>query len=116
MPNEKGWYTKEEVLATGLPYYIPRSDKWTHEPYPYAVLLTRSRCKHFGIPALRTGEKPSAFRFSAAAGTGTGDTQHRYIPLYDRTDVFEAGEIGLDNLYKGETMGIVIVQKEGESK
>ena len=55
MPNSKGWYTKEEVLESGLPYYIPRSKRWTHEPYPFAVLLTRTRCKELGMPALRNG-------------------------------------------------------------
>lgn len=107
MPNEKGWYNKEEVLATGLPYYIPRSGRWTHEPYDFAVLLTKSRCKGFGIPILcKMGyEAPSAFRYAAAAGTGTDDKLHRYIPLYDRTDVFEHGEISMSKLYDHEIMG-----------
>jgi hypothetical protein len=106
MPNEKGWYTKEEVLETGLPYYIPRSDKWTSEPYPFAVLLTKSRCKQLGMPILRSGnEKPSAFKYAANAGSGTGDLNHRYVPLYDRTDVFEAGELSISILFKGEMMG-----------
>lgn len=108
MPNAKGWYTKEEVQETGLPYYIPRSERWTHEPYPFAVLLTRTRCKELGIPALRNGnEGPSAFRYASAAGHGgtNEDKKHKYIPLYDRTDVFEAGEISMDKLYKHEIMG-----------
>jgi hypothetical protein len=106
VPNDKGWYTKEEVLASGLPYYIPRSDKWTSEPYPFAVLLTKSRCKQLGMPILRSGnEKPSAFKYIANGGAGTGDLNHRYAPLYDRTDVFEAGELSLSILFKGEMMG-----------
>lgn len=111
MPNEKGWFTKEEVLETGLPYYIPASERWTHEPYDYAVLLTKSRCKEFGIPILSNGmEKPSAFRYAAAAGTGTSDKLHRYFPLYDRTDVFTSGEISFNKLFKGETMEIAIIE------
>lgn len=110
MPNEKGWYTKEEVLQTGLPYYIPRSKRWTHEPYPFAVLLTKSRCKEFGCPVMgngvikeERGEYPSAFRYASAAGTGTDDKAHRYIPLYDRTDVFES-ELDIKLLYDHEIM------------
>lgn len=103
MPNAKGWYTKEEVLETGLPYYIPASDRWTNTPYPFAVLLSRSRCEKLGVPILSNGyEKPSAFRYSAAAGTGTDDKKHRYVPLYDRTDAYE--EIK-DKLLKYEIMG-----------
>lgn len=105
MPNAKGWFTKEEVLETGLPYYIPRSKRWTHKPYPFAVLLSKSRCKELGIPILSNGrEKPSAFRYAAAAGTGSSDNQHRYIPLYDRTDVFEGGELDVHILFDHEVM------------
>ncbi len=104
MPNAKGWHTKEEVLETGLPYWTGK--RWTVEPYAFAVLLTKSRCKESGIPILRNGhEKPSAFRYAAAAGTGTGDNKHRYFPLYDRTDVFVSGDIAIDRLYPHEMMG-----------
>lgn len=106
MPNEKGWYTKEEVQETGLPYYIGSSKRWTHEPYPFAVLLTKSRCKELGMPILSNGnEKPSAFRYAAGAGTGTGDSKHRFFPLYDRTSVFEKGELSTSILFKNEMMG-----------
>ncbi|WP_168121913.1 hypothetical protein [Paenibacillus sp. HB172176] len=50
-------------------------------------------------------EKPSAFRYMAAAGTGSDDLQHRYVPLYDRTSVFLSGELPLSILFKGELMG-----------
>ncbi|MFN0222128.1 hypothetical protein [Paenibacillus sp. KR2-11] len=104
MPNSKGWHTKQEVLETGLPYHT--GQRWTAEPYTFAVLLTKSRCKEFGAPILRNGqEKPAAFRYAASAGTGTGDTAHRYYPLYDRTDVFNAGELDLKKLFKHELMG-----------
>ncbi|MCU6798014.1 hypothetical protein OB236_38405 [Paenibacillus sp. WQ 127069] len=105
MPNQIGWYTKEEVLQTPLPYYIPSSDRWTSTPYPYAVLLTKSRCAELGMPILRNGaERPSAFKYSAKAGIGTDDKKHRYIPLYDRTSVFTSSELLPDILYKGEIM------------
>jgi hypothetical protein len=105
MPNDKGWYTKQEVLDTGLPYYIPMSNRWTSHPYSNAVLLTKSRCNEFGIPILSNGhEKPSAFRYAASAGTGTDDKKHKYIPLYDRTEVFDAGELSRDVLYPHEIM------------
>lgn len=104
MPNEKGWYSKEEVLETGLPYYT--GSRWTAEPYRFAVLLTKTRCEELKMPILKDGhEKPSAFRYAAAAGVGTGDHKHRYFPLYDRTSVFETGELPLSILYKHEVMG-----------
>ncbi|MEK8128382.1 hypothetical protein WMW72_10750 [Paenibacillus filicis] len=106
MPNNKGWYNKQEVLDTGLPYWINANRGWTQQPYPFAVLLTKSRCKEFGVPILSSGnEKPSAFRYAAAAGTGTGDNKHRYYPLYDRTDVYEVGEITKEQLFRHEVMG-----------
>lgn len=107
MPNEKGWHTKEEVLESGLPYYIPASRRWTSTPYPFAVLLTKSRCKEFRNPILSNGnEKPSAFRYSAAAGTGESSEQkrYRYIPLYDRTSLLESGEISIEQLHDHEIM------------
>lgn len=71
MPNDAGRYSKEEVIASGLPYYIPKSKRWTHTPYPFAILISKSRCERFGMPILGSGrEKPSAFLYSASAGTG----------------------------------------------
>lgn len=103
MPNEKGWYSKEEADATGLPVWIKRHSmqpgQWTHKPYDFAVLLTRSRCKELGMPALRNGrESPSAFRYKNSG------SQYRYIPLYDRTDVFVNGELPYTILNEWEIM------------
>ena len=92
MPNEKGWFSKQEVLDTGLPYFIPASRRWTAVPYEFAVLLTKTRCERLGVPILSSGrENPSAFRYTASAGTGRSseDKRYRYIPLYDRTDAYE---------------------------
>lgn len=104
MPNEKGWYTKDEVLETGLPYYITSSNRWTDTPYPFAVLLTKSRCNDLKVPILGSGrEKPSAFRYIALAGRGTNeDKRYRYAPLYDRTD---AHYLIKDQLFPHEIMG-----------
>lgn len=103
MPNKQGRYNKAEVLDSGLPYYIPRSNRWEGQTYPFAILLTKTRCKKLGVPILSNGlEGPSAFLFSANAGTGTDDKKHRYIPLYDRTDAYY--EIK-DKLYPREIMG-----------
>ncbi|MFK4167222.1 hypothetical protein ACI2LM_13330 [Paenibacillus lautus] len=104
MPNRKGWYTKEEVVETGLPYFIPSSKRWTDTPYPFAVLLTKSRCVDLGVPILASGrEKPSAFRYIALAGRGTNDDKrYRYAPLYDRTDAYHLIK---DQLYPHEIMG-----------
>lgn len=106
MPNKNGWYSKEEVIDTRLPYYIPSSKRWTHEPYEFAILLTKSRSKEFGVPILSNDhEKPSAFRYAAAAGTGTDDKIHRYFPLYDRTEAFTSGNLDEKILYQHEIMG-----------
>lgn len=105
MPNEKGWYTKDEVQETGLPYWIAASKRWTHAPYEFAILLSRSRCKELGAPILSDGhEHPSAFRYAAAAGKG--DNRHRYIPLYDRTDLYPTLLADGVHLYDYEIMGI----------
>lgn len=104
MPNIKGWYSKEEFLETGLPCYFPASDQWTHTPYDWAVLLTKSRCEQLGVPILGSGrEFPSAFRFlgMGAFGETREDEGFDYIPLYDRTDAFE---LLRDSLLNSELM------------
>ncbi|GGF72200.1 hypothetical protein GCM10010912_16640 [Paenibacillus albidus] len=91
MPNEQGRYNKSEVLKSALPYFIPRSNRWEGKLYSFAVLLTMTRCKKLGVPILsRESEAPSAFLYSANAGAGISDNQHRYIALYDRTDAYES--------------------------
>lgn len=103
MPNKDGRYNKVEVLESGLPYFIPRSNRWEGKQYLFAVLLSKTRCKELGVPILSNGlERPSAFLFSANAGTGTNDKTHRYVPLYDRTEAYN--EIK-DKLYPREIMG-----------
>ncbi|MNI37182.1 hypothetical protein D3C73_912620 [compost metagenome] len=103
MPNEQGRFNRQEVLESGLPYFIPRTGRWNGTTYPFAVLLSKTRCKELGVPILMDGhEKPSAFLYSANAGAGTNDTNHRYHALYDRTDAYE--EIK-DRLHKREIMG-----------
>jgi len=79
MPNKEGRHNKLEVKRSGLPVYIPRSSRWTSKPYRFAVLLTRRRCQQFGVP-VKQNEAPGAFLFSASAGVGTSDQQHRYYP------------------------------------
>ena len=111
MPNEKGWLTKEEAEATGLPIYRKsiwnNKAGWSHEPYPIAALLTRTRCKELGMPALRNGsEAPSAYLYS-----NTPSDRYRFVPLYDRTDVFMSGELPWSILQKHELMGVVHVEK-----
>ena len=105
MPDSKGWYTKEEVIATGLPYWIPQSKRWTDEPYSFAVLLSKSRCKALGCQILRNGnEHPSAFRLENAT---KGSDLHRFVPLYDRTDMYETLVSEKVKFYEYETMGKV---------
>jgi len=53
------------------------------------------------MPTLSSGnESPSAYRYANAESSS-----YRYIPLYDRTEVFTAGELPLNILKDGETMG-----------
>jgi hypothetical protein len=104
MPNKDGRYSSTEIAALALPIYIPSSKRWTKKPFKLAVLLSTSRCLHFGVPILSNGaEAPSAFLYAANAGKGTNDLLHRYVPLYDRTSVF-VNEIGLDKLVDREIM------------
>lgn len=35
MPNKQGRYTKQEVLESGLPYYIPRFKRWKARYFPF---------------------------------------------------------------------------------
>lgn len=105
MPNEKGWYTKEEAQETGLPIWIKadsmKPGRWTTEPYEHAVLLTRTRCKQLGVPALSVGrEMPSALRYNNAE-----NSKYRYVPLFERTSVFTSGELSYSLLQDGEVMG-----------
>lgn len=105
MPNHIGWLTKEEAYATGLPIYIKtdsmKPGRWTHEPYTHAVLLTKTRCAKLKMPTLRNGrEAPSAYRYVQGAASS-----YRYVPLYDRTSVFESGELPYSILQDGEIMG-----------
>ncbi|WP_044480467.1 hypothetical protein [Paenibacillus antibioticophila] len=101
MPNKEGRYNKLEVKRSGLPVYIPRSSRWTSKPYRFAVLLTRRRCQQFGVP-VKQNEAPGAFLFSASAGAGTSDQQHRYYPLFDRTTDMAGNESA--RLYPHEIM------------
>lgn len=103
VPNKEGRYNRQEVINSGLPYFIPRSSQWNGNIYPFAVLLSKTRCKELKAPILDNGhEKPSAFIYAANAGRGTDDLNHRYIALYDRTDAYE--EIK-DKLFPREIMG-----------
>lgn len=101
MPNSEGRYSKLEVQHSGLPVYIPRSGRWTSKPYRLAVLMSKSRCSHFGVP-VKTGESPVAFLYAANAGSGTRDLQHRYYPLFDRTEAMKGNNSA--RLYPHEVM------------
>lgn len=103
MPNDIGWYSKEEMLETGLPYFI---SSWSHEPYDFALLLTKTRCASLKMPILRSGrEKPSAFYYNNAP-----NHKYRYIPLYDRTDAFD--EVRDVEFKPYEIMGTETIEEE----
>lgn len=105
MPDGKGWLTKEEALAAGLPIFIKtdslKPGRWTIETYGHAVLLTKTRCAQLKMPTLRGGkESPVAYKYAQAAASS-----YRYVPLYDRTSVFQSGELPYSILKDGEVMG-----------
>ncbi len=105
MPNGKGWLTKDEAVATGLPLFIKTDStspgRWTHEPYGHAVVLTKTRCAQLKMPTLRNGREAAvAYRYAQGA-----PSSYRYAPLYDRTSVFEFGELPYSILRDGEIMG-----------
>jgi len=102
MPNEQGWLTKDEATATGLPIFIKTSSQkpgwWTHKPYRHAVLLTKTRCTQLKMPTLDSGREAAvAYRYAQGAASS-----YRYVPLYDRTSVFESGELPYSILQDGE--------------
>lgn len=98
--SKNGWLNKEEARASGLPIYIKEGacpGRWTHEPYPHAVLLTKTRCAQLKMPTLHHGrESPAALKKFRGSW---------YLPLYDRTSVFISGELPYDILRDGEIMG-----------
>ncbi|MFD2328763.1 hypothetical protein ACFSR7_05820 [Cohnella sp. GCM10020058] len=104
MPNEKGWFTKEEAHESGLPLWMKvdskKPGKWTKKPYANAVLLTRTRCNQLKMPALQNGKEAS----SALKYNNAESSKYRYVPLFDRSSVFEAGELSYDILLDGELM------------
>ncbi|MNC11593.1 hypothetical protein D3C75_592940 [compost metagenome] len=101
MNNER--FSLKEVMDSGLPYYVTRSGNWLGNKYPFAVLLSKTRCKELGVPILPEGrEKPSAFLYVPLLGRGTKDNSKRYVGLYDRTDAYD--EIK-DRLHPREIMG-----------
>lgn len=113
MPNEQGRFNRQEVLESGLPYFIPRTGRWNGGTYPFAVLLSKTRCRELGVPIMENGEQPSAFLYAANAGSGTSDNQHRYYPLFDRTDAYK--EIK-DKLYTREIMECLADKLSGLSR
>jgi hypothetical protein len=89
MPDKRGWMMKEEALESSLPIYYPTGKgRWTARPYPFAVLLTRTRCQKLGVPAMSVDtEKPSALLYKALSASKEDD-RYRFVPLYDRTDAY----------------------------
>jgi hypothetical protein len=76
---DDGYYNKQEVEATGLPFWA--GSRWIHPDKfkDMCVILTKSRAKHFRVP-IEKGEQPAAFRYCVA-----GPGPHKYTALYDRT-------------------------------
>lgn len=79
MPD-KGYYSRLEVDSWGLPFWT--GSRWIGEFSDMCVLLTKSRCKHFGF-SIEDGEQPVAFRY-----TTNGPGTYKYTPVYDRTNRF----------------------------
>lgn len=76
--NNKRFYTREEVEATGKPFFT--GHRWIGlDGHQKRILLTRTRCQKLNRP-VGNGENPAAFRYSIHA-----PANEKYIPLYDRT-------------------------------
>ena len=103
MPSRNGRLTNDEVIATGLPYYLPASKQWNDEPYDFAILLSEKRCLIFGVPILDNGtERPAAFYY---AGGTDKDNPYQFWPLYDRTEKYKSGELRMIPFDHYESMG-----------
>lgn len=108
MPNKFGWMSKEEVLATGLPYFSMKDDigGWSSKAFSFAVLISMTRCKQFKCPILKNGkEKPSAYRYCKAP-----ISKYCFVPLYDRTEFYLSGNIDRKSLVPHEIMEFEGVQ------
>lgn len=85
MPNQYGWLTKDEVIASGKPALvaIQRSGDWEGKWKPYKpageILLNRTRCAALGAP-VQPGEEPVGYVYSNAPMHS-----YRYVPHYART-------------------------------
>ncbi|MFD1777043.1 hypothetical protein [Paenibacillus rhizophilus] len=83
MPNKKGWLTKNEMMDTGQPCFIPDAagaltGRWFGTPPLGGILLTATRCKQLGCP-VKTNEYAVAYFYSAAA-----PDHFRYVPFFHR--------------------------------
>lgn len=80
-PEQAGYYTKEQVIKSGLPYWTGfrwiNGDRFRQEMF----LLTKSRCRTVGVP-YKPGELPAAFRY-CVAGPGPA----KYAALYERKSI-----------------------------
>lgn len=79
MPYQ-GYYSRQEVEATSCPFWT--GSRWIGDFPDICVLLTKTRCKHFGFP-VADDEQPVAFRY-----TTNGPGTHKYTPVYDRIGCF----------------------------
>ena len=89
--NPLWFYTRQEVEFFGKPFYT--GHRWIgFEDNKFRILLTRSRCKHFGFP-VGENEEATAYRY-----TIEGTAERKYVPIYDRTKY----DIPLNKLYYKE--------------
>ena len=96
------WYTVEQVLASGKPYrgFTIGYNGYDEEIAAGKVFISKTAASRIGL-SVKKDDEPDVFIFTNA-GPGT----KKYMPLYDRTEFFEAyPELGsellkdIDNLH-----------------
>lgn len=89
--NPLNFYTRAEVEFFGKPFFTGK--RWlnvNHETY--TVLLTRSRCRHFGYP-VEEDEVAAAYRYAVH-----GPADRKYVPVFDRS----RHELPMEKVYENE--------------
>ncbi|WP_438497128.1 hypothetical protein [Paenibacillus sp. IHBB 3054] len=83
MPDQKGRYTRNEMMDTGVACFVPDAPgaltgRWFGEPPLDGIILTRRRCAALGAP-VQDREYPVAFIYRIEI-----KDDYRYVPFYLR--------------------------------
>jgi hypothetical protein len=107
MPNRKGWLTKNEMMDTGMPCFIPDAvgaltGRWYGSPPGDGIMLTRTRCAQLDA-AVKDSEEAVAFFYVATIAEN-----YRYIPFYHR----KAEELNVQKINQLEKRTLCWSEKE----